>query len=406
MSATISSAKDLDFMGADRARSLRSAGLGLLLVGLVLGAIGWRSDHHRFIEAYLVGFEYVLTICLGALFFVLIQHLTKAGWSVGPRRHAEWIASFLPFMALFFLPLALNAKDVWHHWWGDAIHHDPLLEGKAGYLNPKFFYIRAASYFAIWFLISRFFARSSREQDVTGDVTLTSRMQARSAPSVLFFGISTTFAAFDWLMSLSPHWFSTIFGVYVFVGGLVGALSTLCIFQVVLQRSGVLARVSTVEHRHDLGKLTFGFTVFWAYIGFSQFFLIWYAGLPEETIYFTQRWFVDATGEHSSWMPVSLALLFLHFFVPFFVLLPRTIKRSAMGLSAGAAILLFAHYIDVYWMVMPNFSDELHFSWMDIGALIIPVGALLTWLGHRAGRDPVYPLKDPRLPEAMAVVNL
>jgi hypothetical protein len=401
-----SHAHDAEFLGKNRAATLRNAGFGLLGVGAVLAAAGWASDAHRFVEGYLVGFFYVLTLCLGSLFFVLIQHLTKAGWSVGPRRHAEWVSSFLPFMALLFVPIALSAPNLWHHWWGDASHHDELLAKKVAFLNPTFFYVRAVVYFALWFVMSRFFAATSRRQDVTGDAGLTKKMQVWSAPSVLFFGLSISFAGFDWLMSLDPHWYSTIFGVYVFAGSLVAGFAVLSLFQVSLQKAGILQKVGTVEHRHDLGKQLFGFTVFWAYIGFSQFFLIWYANIPEETVFFTRRWFVDETGAHNSWMPVSLALVFLHFWIPFFLLLPRTVKRTYLGLGLGASLLLFAHYVDLYWVVMPNFDPEFHFSWMDLGGLLLPLGGLVAWIGVRAGKDPVYPLKDPRLSEAYAVANL
>ena len=395
---------DAEFLGTDRAAKLRNVGLGLLAVGVLLSGAGFATDAHRFVEGYLAGFEFVLTLCLGALFFVLIQHVTKAGWSVGPRRQAEWIASFLPFMALLFIPLAAKAPEIWHHWWHPE-HPDELLLKKAAYLNPTFFYVRAATYFVVWALVSRYFLSKSTEQDKSGDASITSKMQIWSAPSVLLFGLSLTFAAFDWLMSLNPHWFSTIFGVYIFAGGLVAALAALALFQIGLQKAGVLHQVSTVEHRHDLGKLLFGFNVFWTYIAFSQFFLIWYANLPEETVFYVKRWF-NGEGGHSSWMPVSAALLFLHFWVPFFVLLPRTVKRSAAGLGFGAALLLGAHYLDLYWVVMPEFSPEFHFSWMDIGGLLLPVGGLVTWLGIRASKDAVYPLKDPRLAEAKAVINL
>lgn len=411
MSAHSNTATDADFMGSNRAGLLRNAGMGLLVLGLALSGAGFASNADRFAEGYLAGFEYVLTLCLGALFFVLIQHLTKAGWSVGPRRQAEWIASFLPFMAIFFIPIAVKAPHLFGHWWHTE-HHDELLAKKAAYLNPQFFYIRAATYFVVWFLVSRFFAGTSRKQDESGDPALTVKMQVMSAPSMVLFGLTLTFAGFDWIMSLDPHWYSTIFGVYVFAGGLVSALATLALFQIGLQKSGVLGKVGTVEHRHDLGKLLFGFTVFWAYIGFSQFFLIWYANIPEETIFFVRRWF-DADGGHSTWMPVSMALLSLHFWVPFFVLLSRHVKRSYLGLALGAGLLLVAHYIDMYWMIMPSFvagEDKIvpafAYSWMDLGGLLAPLGGLVTWIGIRAAKDPVYPLKDPRLPEAVAVVNL
>jgi hypothetical protein len=224
-------------------------------------------------------------------------------------------------------------------------------------------------------------------------------MQRWSAPSILATGVTLTFAAFDWIMSLDAHWYSTIFGVYIFAGAFVSALALLALLTLLLESLGVYGPVSTVEHRHDLGKLLFGFTVFWAYIAFCQYFLIWYAGIPEETVFFLRRW----TG---SWKAVSLLLCFGHFAVPFVLLLSRHGKRSRWVLGLGALLLLKMHWVDLYWLIMPTLDHAgMHLTWIDVVGVLLPVAVLVAWLARRAAREPAYPVRDPRLPEAVRLEN-
>ncbi|AKT43933.1 hypothetical protein [Chondromyces crocatus] len=387
-------------LSEEGAKKVMNAAIGLAVVGVVLGAAGYFTDAHRFAFSYLTGFLWLTTIALGGLFFVIIQHLTKAGWSVAPRRHMEWISGALPACAALFLPIVLFAHDIWHHWMGPEAAHDEILQKKAGYLNPSFFYIRAAIYFAIWIGLALWFAARSAEQDETGNQKLTVKMQNMAPPAVLLFGLSITFAGFDWLMSLDPHWYSTIFGVYVFAGAAVSSLSVLALVNIKLQQEGLLQKVSNVEHRHDIGKLLFGFIVFWAYIGFSQFILIWYANIPEETLFYKHRW-------EGSWKVVSMTLLIGHFVLPFLVLLSRHAKRHFTVLAGASVWMLVMHYVDLYWLVMPTLDHHgAHFSWIDLAGLLAPVGVGALLIALRATRGHLYPLKDPRLAEAAAVENL
>ena len=369
-------------------------------IGLVLGGAGFASDSKRFAFSYLVGFVWLATIGLGALFFVIVQHLVRAGWSVSPRRHLEWLSSgILPACAVLFVPVAVFAHTLYHHWMGEHAAHDELLRKKAAYLNPGFFYGRAVVFLVLWAGISLWFARTSRKQDETGDRSLSQKMQLASAPSMLVFGLSLTFAAFDWIMSLTPHWYSTIFGVYVFAGAATSSLSALVLVTIALQKAGLLKGVSTVEHRHDIGKLLFGFTVFWAYIAFSQFILIWYANLPEETVYYRDR-------SAGSWMVVSLALLFGHFIIPFLGLIARTAKRNITVLAGFAVWMLVMHWLDLYWMIMPTLDvGDAHFSWIDLGGLLLPAGVGAVAVARAATGGATYPLKDPRLAESMRLEN-
>lgn len=377
---------------------LKVAG-AILLLGLVLTGAAFAADKHRLASSYLVGFMWTATIGIGALFFILIQFVTRAGWGVAPRRQAEWIAGSLIPIALLFLPVVLFAHDLFHHWMGEEAAHDPLLVKKAAYLNPTFFYIRAAFFVLAWAGLAWLFTSTSRKQDVSGDPELTNKMQAWSAPAIFVLALTLTFACFDWVMSINPHWYSTIFGVYMFAGSVTSSLALLALFTIGLQKSGLITTVSTVEHRHDIGKLLFGFTVFWAYIAFSQFFLIWYANIPEETIFFIVRW-------EPGWKGVSLALMFGHFWIPFALLLSRHVKRSYLGLGIGAVLHLVMHYVDMYWLIKPNFDAAPVFHWIDVAGLLLPAGVLLTWVALRARSEALYPLKDPRLAEAAQLVNL
>jgi len=369
------------------------AALGI--IGCVAGAL---IDMNRFAFAYLTGFLFTVTIGLGGLFFVLLHHTVKAGWSVAARRHMEWISLILPICAVLFIPIVMLAPKIFSWWHGPTGHEDPL-SAKAAYLNPSFFYIRAVIFFGAWTFLSWWFARQSAKQDDSGDPRLTVKMQLLAPPMMFVFAFTLTFAGFDWAMSLDPFWYSTIFGVYIFAGAVVSSLSALAVITILFQKSRILRRVSTVEHRHTIGQLMFAFTVFWSYIAFSQYMLIWYANLPEETIFYRSRW----TG---SWVGVSLALVVGHFAIPFIYLMSRHVKRHMLGLLAGAIWMLAMHYLDMYWLVMPNLdSAGAHLTFIDLAGLVGPAGILAFLVAWKAQKGPLYPLKDPRLIESLSSEN-
>jgi hypothetical protein len=396
-----SRAEDKKALDPEVAKQLVSKSTALAGAGVALSAAAAVIDHKRFAFSYLVGFSWVVTLALGALFFVIIQHLTRARWSPAARRHMEWITAILPACAALFIPVAVFAHDLYHHWMGPEAANDKLLQAKSAYLNPTFFYIRAVVFLAAWVGLSLFFRQNSLAQDKTStDLTPTVKMRTLSAPAVLIFGLTISFAGFDWLMSLDPHWYSTIFGVYVFAGAATSSLSALALITIALQRAGLLQKVSNVEHRHDIGKLLFGFTVFWAYIAFSQFMLIWYANIPEETIFFRHRW-------EGSWKVVSMLLLFGHFVVPFLTLMSRHAKRSPLVLAAASVLLLVMHYVDLYWLVMPTLDAHgAHVSWIDLAGLLGPLGVGVWILAQQAAKSPLYPLNDPYLADAARIENL
>jgi hypothetical protein len=380
-------------------------GVAGIAVALLFGSPG--GDWSVFFRSYLLNYCYLLTFALGGLFFVMLQHATRAGWSVSLRRLAELVASTMPLFAVLFLPLlipVLTGMAGVYEWSNvEAVSHDRALQAKAAYLNVPFFVIRCAIYLAIWVLLARYFLRRSVEQDATGDPRLTLNMQWWSAPGILLYALTITFFSIDALMSLNPHWYSTIWGVYFFSGSAVGFFALLAILACAVQASGRLRQAITIEHYHDLGKLAFAFVVFWAYIAFSQYLLIWYGDIPEETVWYRVR-----QGDHW-WLGVSLLLLFGHFFAPFLALLSRYPKRRKGLLALVAAWLLIMHWLDLYYLVAPRpagaaSSAPLHVS--DVAMLFGLGGLFVAALVWQMSRHTLLPQRDPRLPEAMTFHNV
>jgi hypothetical protein len=276
---------------------------------------------------------------------------------------------------------------------------DLVLAGKAPYLNTQFFLVRAAIYFTFWSAIAIYFSRRSRSQDASGDRSISLRLRGLSGPALIVMALTQTFAAIDWIMSLDPYWYSTMFGVYWFAGSFVSFFALVTLMVVVLNRSKLMANAISLEHFHDLGKLLFAFTVFWAYIGFSQFFLIWYGNIPEETIFFRHR----LVG---SWSSVSLLLAAGHFVIPFFFFMPRSIKRKPTLLAAGALWMLAMHAVDVYWLVMPvQRPAGMALGLADVGAFLAIGGFFVAAVGWMMLGAPLIPVGDPRLPESLSFEN-
>ncbi len=375
--------------------------LGLVAALCGFGLIAWvgRPQPRQIYFSYLTAYIYFLSIALGALFFVLLQHAVRASWSVVVRRAAEHLAATLPLFALLFVPVALGSHHLFHWMEPGAAAADELVRHKQPYLAPVFFFARAGVYLVTWSLLGVLYRRRSVQQDRSRDPAITRRLQRLSAPALVLYGLTLTFAAFDWLMSLDPHWYSTIFGVYFFAGAVVAFFALLALLALGLRGSGPAASTITVEHLHDLGKLLFAFTCFWAYLAFSQFMLIWYANLPEETAFYLRR----LSG---SWGLLSTALAALHFGAPFLFLLPRAVKRSGPGLLLGACWMLVMHYADIYWLVMPNLhARAMRPHLLDLGALLAVGGLFVAAAGWLLRRAPVIPVGDPRLHDSLSFEN-
>ncbi|GDY01790.1 hypothetical protein LBMAG49_11190 [Planctomycetota bacterium] len=403
----------------------------LLVVGIALlgacfiASMGGDPAHKtRIAFSYLTAYMGTLGICLCALFFVMVQHITRAGWSVGVRRFAENLAGALPLMALLFIPIYLSIDQLYEHW-THPHEGDEVLLGKHGWLNKGAFSVRAVLYFTIWLSLTFIFRRWSLKQDDSGDPALSLRMSRVAAPGILLFALSITFASFDWIMSLDPHWFSTIFGVCYFSGSYMAFFAFTILLTKWITGKGYMRESINTEHYHDLGKLLFTFMVFWTYTNFSQYMLISYANLPEETSFFAKR--LDG-----GWGAVGTMLIFGHFLFPFAFLMSRHIKRNGYALGFGAVFLLVLHWIDMQFLIMPNamaahgadaggadgaaavsgqfgaqLSTWLHgMQWTDaacyLGMLCL-VGSvtLINMCRHN-----LIPTRDPRLSEALNFQNL
>lgn len=389
-------------------------------VGIVLSIL-FSGGVDRFLHVYLVNFAFLLSICLGCLFFVTIMHLTRAGWSVTLRRIAELYAMCTVPMALLFLPILLTVVmgfDYLYPWvnggWsmgeGNALVADlpieerpPFEQLKYGFLNPTFFTVRWIAYFLIWGIMAGFFLFTSLRQDKTGDAKLTHRMQAFAAPGMIVFAATLVFASFDLEMSLEPFWFSTMYPVYFFAGAMLSALATITLTALWLQKTGRVTDEITTEHYHDMGKLMFGFVVFWGYIAFSQFLLIWYANIPEETFWYD--WRINQPG----WKTLTYVLLIGHLFIPFLVMMGRTVRRNRTFLAGATIYLLVMHWIDHFWLVMPQYNfyvggDRGLTTFSPVGDLACTVGMVAAFIAIFCiiSRDrPLVALKDPRLGEAL-----
>ena len=370
------------------------------LVGAVACAILGAANPKQFFFSWLVSFLFFLSLALGGLFFVLIQYASQGGWGIVLRRIGETIFVTLPVMAALFLPVLLGLHDLYSWTVPGAAEHDALLRWKAPYLNVPFFLIRAAVYFGSWSFIALLYYRGSRGQDATGDPGVSARLRRLAGPSIIVLALTQTFASFDWIMSLTPHWYSTIFGVYFFAGSFVGFIALLSVVVVAMRGAGLLDTVISAEHLHDVGKFLFAFTAFWAYIAFSQFFLMWYGNLPEETIWFKTRM-------EGSWLQVSLFLMAGHFVAPFFYLMGRTVKRNGTTLAVGGAWVLAMHFVDLYWQVMPTLHPEgFRPSVLDVAALVTVGGCFVAAVSWLMRRQALVPLRDPRLAESLAFENV
>jgi hypothetical protein len=376
-------------------QGLKTLSVGFVAVGLLVFVIGLIKSPDRLWPAYLAAFFFVSCLGLGGLFFTTIQHVAKAGWSATIRRQSEAMASFIPWMIVGSLILAFGLKKLYP--WADAtlVAENPVIQAKTAFLNSNFLIVRLLFFGLGSFFFGKALIGNSLKQDQTGDESLTLKNVGIGIAHLLFFAIFFTLFSFDLLMSLMPTWYSTIFGIYCFSGLFQSSLAFLILMLMYIKRNGYVQGYYNNEHIHDVAKFLKGFTVFWAYIAFSQFMLIWYANIPEETEYYLMR----AEG---NWMAISLSLLILKFIVPFLALLPRGAKRNETHLTLVCVLILVMQYVDVYWMVYPNFFEgEVKFGFYEIGLLVGFMGLFLISIQKFLSKNNLVAIKDPRISEAL-----
>ena len=367
--------------------------LGLLGgVGVVVGLL---TQPKQLAFSYLLAFMFFLSLCLGGLFLVLVHHLFDANWSVPLRRVAEQMACSVVVLAVLFIPLGLLAPELYA--WMDPAHADHALKAKAGYLNKPFFYIRAVLLFAVWTFLSWRLRYWSLQQDESGAAQCTHRMRRLAAAGVFLFAITLTLAAIDWMKSLQHEWFSTMYGVYYFAGSTWLTLATVYMLAAWLRSRESLRGLIQLRQMHDLGMLIFVFTVFYAYIHFSQYLIIWNANLPEEIFWYQMR-------EKGYWWGSSMVLVFGHFLLPFLLLL-RIDAKLKLSLMIPVCVWAWVmHFVDMSFNVLPPLHlEDFPWRWTDLACFLF-IGGAVTWFFLRnLARHPVYPLRDPRLKEALTI---
>jgi len=367
-----------------------------LVVGLAVSAafsIGalYAPDPERFLRSYLLAFLFWVGVALGCTGLLMLQHLVAGGWGLIIRRLLESGTRTLTLMALFSLPILFGLPRLYIWARPEAVSADPLLQHKALYLNMPFFIGRTIFYFSVWMLFAWFLNRWSAEQDRNGSPDVVRRLRALSAPGLVVYVLTATFASFDWAMSLEPHWFSTAYGALFLVGQVLSALGFTIAVAMVLADREPIAGVITRKRLNDLGNLLLAFVMLWAYISFSQFLIIWAGNLPEEITWYAHRL-------KGGWAVVAVVLLLFHFAIPFLILLSRGVKRKARTLGIVAAALFVIRLLDLFWTVVPAESKvPANFSWMDAAA---PVGMGGIWLAvflWQLKNRPLIPLNDPLL---------
>ncbi len=376
-------------------RRWRKRALAVGLLGAALCAAGFLRAPFQFFRSYLWSYLFVVGLSAGSLAWLMLQYVTGGAWGVVIRRPCEAAARTLPLVALMFLPIIVGIPNLYQWSHPKIVAADEILQHKHAYLNVPFFLVRAAAYLGGWLLLSWFFNRWSAAEDRDGPGPASRKLAALAGPGLLFWGFSVTFMAIDWVLSLDPKWFSTIFGMMFMAGQALSAMAFLIALMALLSFRRPMSEILTPRHLHDLGKFLLALVMVWAYFSFSQFLIIWSANLPSEIPWYLARM-------RGGWQYVGLALVFGHFALPFALLLSRDLKRNFKLLAGIAVFVLFMRLVDLYWLVAPGFlRGSFGLSWLDFAA---PAGVFGLWLAYfltQLEKRPLMPLHDPHLREAL-----
>lgn len=386
----------MDYQKKPLPAKLGNIGYALLGIGLLSMIASFVINSHRAFFDYLWMYMFLVSIGVGSLALVALEYLVGATWSTPFRRVSEFLASIIPMLVVLTIPLLLFGMHDLYHWTHpEALATDPILQAKEPYLNTSFFTIRIAIYLLIWVGFFYLFIRNSQRQDITRDPALTKQSIKFSAAFAILFVVTIAFASMDWMMSLEYHWYSTMFGVYYFAGTLLSAFAAATFCSVKLNENGYLDKKLGNNNYYSFGTLMFGFNIFWAYIAFSQYMLIWYADIPEETFWVMMRM-------KGSWSYFSIGLVFIHFVLPFLILLPRSSKVNPKLLTVMSIWILVAHAYDLYWIIMPTyFTEGFVFGWSELGVMMFAAGLIITVFKYRADRTNLMPVGDPKLEQGL-----
>jgi len=365
------------------------------LAGLVLCAVGAIFRPAMFLQSYLFAYLFTLGLSLGSMAILMLQYLTGGDWGVVIRRVLESAMRTLPWLAAGFLPVALGARAL-YVWARPAQAAAQGLDFRTEYLNLPFFIARAVFYFAVWLVMAHLLDRWSREQDRGEALGWLKRLRRLSGPGLVIYAVTITFAAYDWLMSLNPEWYSTIFGLLVIAGQALSAVAFAILIAALLSTRAPMARVFRPRHFHDLGKLLLAFVMVWAYMSFSQLLIVWSGNLPQEIAFYLPR-------IESSWRWIGVLLIVLHFALPFALLLSRDLKRRAGRLAAIAGLVIVMRVTDLFWLVAPEFRRQgLTIDWFDPVTVVGLCGVWLALFVRELKARPMLPLRDPHLADALS----
>ena len=373
---------------------LIGVGVFTAIIGIIIP-----SWHKTFAYSYLTAYMFFLSLVLGSMFLVMVHHLFDSYWLVPLRRFLEHMSCAIPVMVILFIPIGLFAGSIYP--WMSSEGHDHSLEIKSFMYNPYSFYIMAVILFAVWYWLSNGLRNASLEQDKTGAASCTHTMRRYAAGGIFVFAISLTFAVFYWMKSLEHQWFSTMYGVYYFAGSVWTTLATTYVIAFVLKGTGHIAPIIQKSTFKDIGTLFFAFTVFYAYIHFSQYFLIWNAAIPEETFWYVKR-------ENGVWWSVGMLIVFGHFFVPFLSLLRIDAKKCLPIMIPMAVWAWLMHYADMSFNVKPVYNpsgEGISFASLvlSIGTMAGMAGFFAKWFIKELNAHPAFPQKDPRVAETVGV---
>lgn len=374
-----------------RLASYRRRALVVAAFGIALTAYGYASDHEQFFRSYLLAYVYWTGLAIGCLGLLMIHHLAGGRWGFGIRRLLEAGTRTLPVMFVLGLPVVLGMHELYEWTHADVVAADAVLQHKQGYLNAPFFVARAVLYFAIWGLLAFFLNSWSALQDATEETWPTRRLQVISGPGLVLWVLTGTFASIDWIMSLEPHWFSTIYSAIYLIGQLLLTWAVVVIVAVPLARHLPLSTVLTNERLRDLGTFMLGFVMLWAYVSFSQLLIIWSGNLPEEITWYYARL-------RGGWQHVGYALVLFHFAVPFLLLISSRIKARTTVLVAVATGLMVMRLVDLFWITAPAFAEggDLSITWLDVAVPLALGGVWAYAFFGQLCRRPLLPLNDPR----------
>lgn len=369
----------------------------ILVLGCIVGFAGialtfFVSGMQRFWINWIIWFLYLLTAGLGCLFIVALEHVVGAKWSTPLRRIPERLSGLTIIMIPAAL-LALLSLPVLYPWTHPDSQLNPMISGKAGWLNIPFFSLRVVACLVLWALSYWIFVSRSIRQDRHGDPGYTVRVRRFAPLFMAILGITLTIVAFDWISSLDPLWYSDIFGVYLFAGTFLAGLAVTALAVLYLRKRGRLAEIKP-DHLYNLGGFLFAFIVFWSYIGFAQYLLMWYANIPEEVLWYKER----LSG---GWGVILLVMALLHFLVPFFILMARNAKSDPRLLSSAAVLVLFSHLLDLYWMIFPALEEESFFGWQELSFAVLFISIALLWIRRSMNRGEDMPVGDPMLREGL-----